>query len=125
MKREHGAGAVQHGALCGIVFRCCAEGFLQVFGAHWTLEVEDVAGANQLSIQPEDGIGIDCAAAKRDFGAEEIALLVDRATGLERLEPQDVLPGRARAAGAIAGEAHLFRDFIRGRTAARWEGEAG
>lgn len=91
-----------------------AEGLLEIFGSDWALEVEDVAGADELSVEAEDRVGVDRAAAKGDFRSEEIALAVDGTAGLERFEPKHMLPCWAGSARSSAGEAHLLGYFIGG-----------
>jgi len=95
MRRKHGAGAVQHGALRGIVFRRRAEGFLQILGAHRALEVEDVAGADQLSISAGRRNKVSTAPPPKVTLVPKMLLcLLTEPPDFQRLEPKHVLPGR-------------------------------
>ena len=90
-----------------------AEGLLEIFGSDGALEVEDVSGTDELSIEAEDRVGVDRAAAKSNFRSEEIALAVDGTARFQRFEPKHMLPSWAGSARSIAGEAHLLGYFIR------------
>ena len=84
-----------------------AEGLLKILGSDGALEVEDVAGADELSVEAEDRVGVDRATAEGDLGSEKIALAIDGSARFQRFEPKHMLPCWTGSARSIAGEPHL------------------
>jgi hypothetical protein len=80
---------------------------LNILDVDGLLEAIDVAGADEVAVEAEDGVRVDGAAAEEDFGAEEVALFGDGAAGLEGLDPEQIVPGAVGVRGAGRGEADL------------------
>ena len=98
---------------------------LNILDVDGLLEAIDVAGADQVALEAEDGVRVHGAAAEEDFGAEEVALFGDGAAGLEGLDPEQSVTGAVGAGGAGRGEADLPGQLIGGENRGEVRGRRG
>lgn len=111
--------------LCGRVWAGRVDGGLNILDVDGLLEAVNVAGADEIALEGEDGARVDSAAAEEDLRAEEVALFGDGAAGLEGLDPEQILPGAVGVGRAGRGEANAFCQLVGGENRGEVRGRRG
>src|ERR1035441_1856821 len=90
----HGCAAASalEDELRGRVRFVVAQLLLKLLGRDRSAVVVNIAGALQFTVHGKQRVGADRAAAVAELGTEDARFLLDRASRLQRLEQQNVLP---------------------------------